>query len=69
MVEKQAHDRAARSGRSSADEQTLLLAEKQALVKFTTPAQIAELAYFLCSDSAATMTAATLSIDGGWVAR
>jgi 3-hydroxybutyrate dehydrogenase len=45
-----------------------LLAEKQPLLQFTTPAQLGALAVFLCSDSAATMTGAALPIDGAWTA-
>jgi 3-hydroxybutyrate dehydrogenase len=37
--------------------------------KFSTPAQIGGLAVFLCSDAAATITGAPMSIDGGWVAQ
>ncbi|WP_428393618.1 3-hydroxybutyrate dehydrogenase [Lichenicoccus sp.] len=46
-----------------------LLAEKQPLRRFTTPGQIGALAVFLCSDAAATLTGASLPIDGGWTAR
>ena len=45
-----------------------LLAEKQPMRRFTTPAQIGALAVFLCSDAAATLTGASLPIDGGWTA-
>ncbi len=38
------------------------------MAKFSTPEQVGGLAVFLCSDSAATMTGAPFSIDGGWVA-
>ena len=38
------------------------------MTQFTTPAGIGGLAVFLCSDAARTMTGASLSIDGGWVA-
>jgi 3-hydroxybutyrate dehydrogenase len=43
-----------------------LLAEKQPMLKFTTPESIGAMAVFLCSDEAETITGATLSIDGGW---
>ena len=45
-----------------------LLAEKQPMLRFTTPAQIGAMAVFLCSEAACTLTGAPLSIDGGWVA-
>ena len=45
------------------------LAEKQPMRQFTTPAQIGAMAVFLCSDAAATITGASLPIDGGWTAR
>jgi 3-hydroxybutyrate dehydrogenase len=68
IAEKQVSDRASRSGRSLDEEETLLLAEKQAIKRFTTPEQIAEFAVFLCSSAASTLTGAALSMDGGWVA-
>jgi 3-hydroxybutyrate dehydrogenase len=69
LVEKQVHDRAASSGRSLADTELQLLLEKQAVPTFTTATQVADLALYLCSQSAATITGAALSIDGGWVAQ
>jgi 3-hydroxybutyrate dehydrogenase len=69
LVEKQLHDRAAQDGKTVEQETHDLVAEKQPMVKFTTPEQIGGLAVFLCSDSAATITGAPLSIDGGWVAQ
>jgi 3-hydroxybutyrate dehydrogenase len=69
LVEKQIVDRAAREGRTEAEVRRDLLAEKQPMLAFTTPAQIGGLAVFLCSEGAATMTGAPLSMDGGWVAQ
>jgi 3-hydroxybutyrate dehydrogenase len=69
LAEKQVQDRAARSGRDIRDEEIHMIGEKQAITQFTTPEQIAELAVFLCSDAAATLTGAALSVDGGWVAQ
>jgi 3-hydroxybutyrate dehydrogenase len=46
-----------------------LLREKQPMLQFSTPEQIGSLAAFLCGDSAATMTGAALSVDGGWTAQ
>jgi 3-hydroxybutyrate dehydrogenase len=69
LVEKQLHDRAERDGRTVEQETHDLIAEKQPMLKFSTPEQIGGLAVFLCSDAAATMTGVPLSIDGGWVAQ
>jgi 3-hydroxybutyrate dehydrogenase len=46
-----------------------MLREKQPMLRFTTPEKIGDLAVFLCSEGASTMTGAALSIDGGWVAQ
>ena len=69
LVQKQLDERAQREGKSVADVKHAFLAEKQPLVEFSTPEQIGALAAFLCSDAAATITGAPLSIDGGWVAQ
>jgi 3-hydroxybutyrate dehydrogenase len=69
LVEKQLHDRAERDGKTVEQATHDLVAEKQPMVKFTTPEQIGGLAVFLCSDAAATITGTPLSIDGGWVAQ
>jgi 3-hydroxybutyrate dehydrogenase len=69
LVEKQLHDRADKNGTSYEQEKEALVSEKQPMKQFSTPAQIGALAVFLCSDGAATITGAPLSIDGGWVAQ
>lgn len=69
LVEKQLHDRATKNGTTFEQEQAALVAEKQPMKQFTTPAQIGALTVFLCSDGAATITGAPMSIDGGWVAQ
>jgi 3-hydroxybutyrate dehydrogenase len=69
LVEKQLHDRAAREGKTLEQVTHDLVAEKQPMVKFTTPEQIGGLAVFLCSEAAATITGTPLSIDGGWTAQ
>jgi 3-hydroxybutyrate dehydrogenase len=68
LVQKQIEARAAASGRSVKDEEIALLAEKQPMHQFTTPESIAELALFLCGESATTITGASYLIDGGWTA-
>jgi 3-hydroxybutyrate dehydrogenase len=69
LVEKQLQDRAARDGTTVEQETHNLVAEKQPMVKFTSPEQIGGLAVFLCSEAASTITGTPLSIDGGWVAQ
>ncbi|MFL5286308.1 MAG: 3-hydroxybutyrate dehydrogenase [Rhodopila sp.] len=69
LVEKQLHDRAAREGKTLEQVTHDLVAEKQPMVKFTTPEQIGGLAVFLCSEAAATITGTPLLIDGGWTAQ
>lgn len=69
LVEKQLEDRAKAENTTVEAEEHEFLTEKQAMEKFTTPEQIGALAVFLCSEGAATITGAPLSIDGGWVAQ
>ncbi|MBX5454872.1 MAG: 3-hydroxybutyrate dehydrogenase [Acidobacteriia bacterium] len=69
LVQKQIADRAKEKHTSVEQEEHDLLAEKQPMLRFTTPQQIGALAVFLCSDAASTITGAPLSIDGGWVAQ
>jgi 3-hydroxybutyrate dehydrogenase len=69
LVEKQIADNAAKKGVSVADAEHEMLEEKQPSLQFVTPQQIGGLALFLCSDAAAQITGAPLSIDGGWTAR
>ena len=69
LVERQLRDRVEQTGTEIAVEMEQLLAEKQPMLKFTTPVSIGAMAVFLCSDEAETITGATLSIDGGWTAQ
>jgi 3-hydroxybutyrate dehydrogenase len=69
LVERQLRDRAEQTGTEIAVEMEQLLAEKQPMLKFTTPESIGAMAVFLCSDEAETITGATLSMDGGWTAQ
>jgi 3-hydroxybutyrate dehydrogenase len=69
LVERQLHDRAEQSGTDVALETQRLLDEKQPMSTFTSPESIGAMAVYLCSDAAATITGAALSIDGGWTAQ
>jgi 3-hydroxybutyrate dehydrogenase len=68
LVEKQIGDRAKANGTSAEQEKIALVAEKQPMHEFVSTEQLGGLALFLVSDAAATMTGASLSIDGGWTA-
>jgi 3-hydroxybutyrate dehydrogenase len=69
LVQKQI-DALAQRERICVDEaKRRLLAEKQPSGEFATPEQIGALALFLCSDAAAQIRGASLSIDGGWTAQ
>jgi 3-hydroxybutyrate dehydrogenase len=46
-----------------------VLLAAQPTKQFVTPEQVASLALYLCSDAAAQITGANLSIDGGWTAQ
>ena len=69
LVQKQIDDLAAREKLSAEAAKVKLLGEKQPSREFVTPAQIGALAIFLCSDAAAQIRGAALSIDGGWTAQ
>jgi len=69
LVQKQIEERAKTNGTSVQQEEHALLAEKQPMLKFSTPEHIGAAARYLCSDGAATVTGIALSVDGGWVAQ
>ncbi|WP_312815072.1 3-hydroxybutyrate dehydrogenase [Sedimentibacter sp.] len=66
LVEKQIADQAKAHGISEDRVVTEVMLKKQALKKLINPADIGELAKFLCSDAAQCMTGACVSIDGAW---
>ena len=69
LVERQLEARAAQDRISTEEAARRFLAEKQPMLRFSTPEGIGGLAVFLCSDAAETITGAALPIDGGWVAQ
>ncbi|MEN9544223.1 MAG: hypothetical protein RLZZ598_1056, partial [Pseudomonadota bacterium] len=69
LVQKQIDDRATREGISTAQAEKDLLGEKQPSLQFTTPAQLGELAVFLCSPAAANIKGQAWAMDGGWTAQ
>ena len=69
LVDRQIRDRAATQGTTYDAAKLELLAEKQPSREFTTTAEIAGLAMFMCSDSAAQMRGQAVALDGGWTAQ
>jgi 3-hydroxybutyrate dehydrogenase len=69
LVQKQIDDLALRESITGAEAKQRLLAEKQPSLEFATPDQIGALAVFLCSDAAAQIRGAAMTIDGGWSAQ
>jgi len=68
LVERQIPD--TMKARNLTKEQVIndVLLAAQPTKQFVTPEQVASLAVYLCSDAAAQITGANLSIDGGWTA-
>jgi len=69
LVEVQVKARADEAGIPVEEAKRRMVTEKQAMARFTTPEQIGATAVFLCSDGASTITGASISVDGGWVAQ
>lgn len=69
LVQKQIDQNAKRKNISRSQAEHELLFEKQPSLQFVLPTQIGEMVLFLCSDAAAQIQGAALSIDGGWTAR
>jgi len=69
LAQRQVEARAREKGQTVEQAQRELLAEKQPMLRFTTPENLGALACFLCSDAAATMTGEALPMDGGWLAQ
>ncbi len=69
LVQQQLDARAKKDGISVEEAKRQFLAEKQPMAKFSTPETIGATTVFLCSDAAATITGAPISVDGGWTAQ
>jgi 3-hydroxybutyrate dehydrogenase len=69
LVQKQVDARAAASKIPLDQAKLELLSEKQPSQEFVTPDQLGALALFLCSEGAAQIRGASLSVDGGWTAQ
>ncbi|MBT5412982.1 MAG: 3-hydroxybutyrate dehydrogenase [Rhodospirillaceae bacterium] len=69
IVEKQIVARAEAKGVPVEEEAKLLVGEKCPTKTFVTPDQIAAYCLFLCSDAAAQITGAAMTMDGGWTAQ
>jgi 3-hydroxybutyrate dehydrogenase len=69
LVQKQIDAIAKREKLAAEAAKAKLLAEKQPSQEFATPEQIGALAVFLCSEGAAQIRGAALTVDGGWTAQ
>jgi 3-hydroxybutyrate dehydrogenase len=68
LVEQQIPDTMAARGLTREQVINDVLLAGQPTRKFVTPEQVAQTALFLCSDAAANITGANISVDGGWTA-
>jgi len=69
LVQKQIDALASREKLSPEQAKARLLSEKQPSLEFATPEQIGGIAVFLCSEAAAQIRGASLTVDGGWTAQ
>ena len=69
LVERQIADQAKTHGLPEDEVVEKVMLEGMAVKRLVEPAEVAELALFLCGPASASITGASLSIDGGWTAR
>ncbi len=69
LVQRQIDARMTEQKLSADAAKAALLGEKQPSQEFVTPAQLGELAAFLCSSGADQIRGAAMSMDGGWTAQ
>ena len=69
LVQKQVDARAFKEQIDVEEAKRRMLADKQPSMQFTTPAQLGELAVFLCSAAADNIRGAAINVDGGWLAQ
>jgi 3-hydroxybutyrate dehydrogenase len=69
LVERQIPDTAKARGITEEQVKQDVLLKAQPTKEFVTVEQLGGLARFLCSDDAASITGASLPVDGGWVAQ
>jgi 3-hydroxybutyrate dehydrogenase len=69
LVEKQITDQAAAHGIPEDEVVEKVLLEGMAVKRLVEPAEVAELAAFLCGPASASVTGASFTMDGGWTAR
>jgi 3-hydroxybutyrate dehydrogenase len=66
---QQQFDARAKGGKTIEQAKLELVGEKTPSLELVTPAQLGALAVFLCSDAAAQIRGAALTMDGGWTAQ
>lgn len=68
LVDKQIADQATHHGISEEEVVSRIMLQKAAVKRLIEPSDIGEFVKFLCSDAAASISGACLSVDGGWTA-
>lgn len=69
LVEKQIADQARTHGISADEVVEKVMLELPSVKRLVEPEEVAELVAFVCSPASASVNGASLSIDGGWMAR